>query len=82
MSVVVVEETHAMLPEFYPDDVIEEADESIPERREEEKTLTKGASNEDNQTRTLDLQDRDAIEDYPKDERMEVSEKEEAESLL
>ena len=45
--------------------------------------LNKGASNEDNQTRTIDLvQENDAIEFYPPQDRVDISEKEEAETLI
>ena len=52
--------------------------------KEETKRLTKGLSNETNQTRTLDLvNENDPIEYYPKPENcLNTSEKEEAESLI
>ena len=50
---------------------------------EENKVLNKGGSNEDNQTRTIDLvQENDGIEFYPPQDRVDISEKEEAETLI
>ena len=45
--------------------------------------LNKGESNEDNQTRSIDLvQENDEIEYYPPQDLVDISEKEEAESLI
>ena len=50
---------------------------------EENKVLNKGGSNEYNQTHTIDLvQENDAIEFYPHQDRVDISEKEEAETLI
>jgi hypothetical protein len=47
------------------------------------KVLNKGGSNEDNQTRMIDLvEENDAIDYYPPQDRVDISEKEEAESLI
>jgi hypothetical protein len=52
-------------------------------KEEENKALNKGGSNEDNQTRTIDLvPENDEIEYYPPQDRVDISEKEEAESLI
>jgi len=45
--------------------------------------LNKGESNEDNQTRSIDLvQENDEIEYYPPQDLVDISQKEEAESLI